>query len=142
MNEYFGKLNPQYWVETYYGELINKIDIFVEVEIETATKKNEPESKKVDYYNQLRNTFLSEIKAVEIDNLKQIKSNLHEIQQKIKSIDVNNTHAFIRCSEEIKSQLVFKRFCFLIQNKSQNLIYLVSTDFYVTEKEIEFLKTP
>jgi glycerophosphoryl diester phosphodiesterase len=138
----FGTFNPEFWAREYYENLTNKIDIFIETEIEKELQKSEAaDVKKIDYYNELRNEFLNEIQNVEAENLKQIKLDMNEIQHKLDAAAKMNSQQILnQCIGEIKVNIVFKKFCFLIKNIEKNHVCLISTDFYVTDDEIEYLK--
>jgi hypothetical protein len=138
----FGTFNPEFWAREYYENLTNKIDIFIETEIDKELhKSDEADMKKIDYYNELRNEFLNEIQSVEAENLKQIKLDRNEIQQKLDAAAKKNSQQILnQCIGEIKVSIVFRKFCFLIKNVEKNHVCLISTDFYVTEDEIEYLK--
>jgi hypothetical protein len=138
----FGTFNPEFWAREYYENLTNKIDIFIETEIDNELQKSETaDVKKIDYYNELRNEFLNEIQNVEAENLKQIKLDMNEIQHKLDAAAKMNSQQILnQCIGEIKVNIVFKKFCFLIKNIEKNHVCLISTDFYVTDDEIEYLK--
>ena len=134
--------SPEFWIKDYYERLINKIDIFIETELEKEIKNSKDSNpKKIDYFNQLRNDFLNEITQVEQDNFKQIKLNYKQIEAKLDSAKSKQNEILLsECIEEIKANDICKRHCFLINVLEENLIYLVSCDFYVTELEAEILK--
>lgn len=137
----FGKFNPEFWVREYYESLINKIDIFIEIEIDKELHANETDPKKVNYYNELRNDYLNEIKCIEAENVKQIKANIIEIHQRLEAATKSDgQNSLDQCVSQIKANIIFKKYCFLIKNIEKNLVCLISTDFYVTEDEIEYLK--
>ena len=134
--------NPDFWIKDYYDGLVNKIDIFTETEIgREMTLPSESASLKVDYYNRLRNDFLNEISVIEKANFKQIQLNTQQIQSMLQNaLRHADESVFEECMDEIKRSVICKAFCFLVNSTAENLVYLICTDFYVTEQEIFYLK--
>ena len=132
-------LNPEFWIRDYYDFIINRIDIYIETEIEKELRSNIGATSRFDYLNSLRDDFLSEIKSAENENLIDFYNNESLIDSLIKQYK-NDEYELEKCIEVIKEKVIFKKFCFLIKNAEKNLLYLVVTDIYFNEKDILYIK--
>lgn len=132
-------LNPEFWIRDYYDYIINRIDIYIETEIEKELRSNIAASGRIDYLNSLRDDFLREIKSAENENLIDYYKNESLIDSLIKQYK-NDEYELEKCIEVIKEKFLFKKFCFLIKNAEKNLLYLVVTDIYFNEKDILYIK--
>jgi len=148
MNSLSLSLNPIYWITKYYDELTNQIDIFVESEIskqytkianDNDAKKFKKDNSEKNYFDCIREEFLEEINQVKNSNFHEFRLNESTIKNKIdqmKNVDEELTGLI----ENLKSEYLFKKFCFIIKTIDPNLIYLVTTDVYLNSEEILYLK--
>lgn len=133
-------LNPKLWIVDYYSDLINKIDISTEKIIYRCRIS----SKIKDKLNSIRVRFIDEIKRVESCNLENYENNIEWYSSKLKNLNLkklNQSHDLIL---ELKREL-FKNYCFFIdardlpRNTSYLLGVLITTDWYVADKEVDIL---
>ena len=140
-------VNPEYWITKYYDDLVNEIDIFTENEIcINHSSVNENNSKRLrigdsrrDYFNCVRANFLSQINTIKNENLEQCRVHSDIIKQKIDGLRNIDTD-LEDCITHIKTEMLCKKFCFLIKKTDPNLMYLILTDVFFNAEEIKHLK--
>jgi len=133
--------NLKYSITEYHDLLINKLDIIIETEIDKVIRSEKENQVKLGYLNKLRDDFISEIKLIQKENLKEYELNSASIQSLLNKVEkTQGSQNEERLIEEIKKEFVFKKFCFLVLNAKKNLIYLVSCDVYFNPNEIEYFK--
>jgi hypothetical protein len=133
--------NLKYSIAEYHDQLINKLDIFIETEIDKVIRSEKENQVKLGYLNKLRDDYISEIKIIQKENLKEYKLNSASIQSLLNKVEkTQGSQNEERLIEEIKKEFVFKKFCFLLLNAKKNLVYLVSCDIYFNLNEIEYFK--
>jgi hypothetical protein len=133
--------NLKYSITEYHDLLINKLDIIIETEIDKVIRSEKENQVKLGYLNKLRDDFISEIKLIQKENLKEYELNSASIQFLLnKVVKTQGSQNEERLIEEIKKEFVFKKFCFLVLNAKKNLVYLVSCDVYFNLNEIEYFK--
>jgi hypothetical protein len=133
-------LNPKLWIVDYFSDLINKIDIATEKIIYRCRISN----KIKDKLNLIRVRFIDEIKRIESCNLENYEKNIEWYSFKLKNMNLkkfNQSHDLIL---ELKRKL-FKNYCFFIDARdlprktSYLLGVLITTDWYVADKEVDIL---
>ena len=131
----------KYLITLVFDKLINKIDIFIETQLKTLNEKSVSSNDKVvdflrskdNYFNLLRDVFINEIELVKKDSFKNAVESFEEYSGDIE---------IFLASSDIKDGFnIMKTFCFLVQQpENDEVIYLVKTDCYLSEKEIYSLK--
>ena len=131
----------KYLITLVFDKLINKIDIFIETQLKTLNEKPVSSNDKVvdfgpskdNYFNLLRDVFINEIELVKKDAFKNAVESCEEYSDDIERFLASN---------DIKDGFnILKTFCFLVQQpKNDEVIYLVKTDCFLSEKEIYSLK--
>jgi hypothetical protein len=133
--------NLKYSIAEYHDQVINKLDIFIETEIDKVIRSEKGNQVKLGYLNKLRDDYISEIKIIQKENLKEYELNSASIQSLLNKVEkTQGSQNEERLIEEIKKEFVFKKFCFLLLNAKKNLVYLVSCDVYFNLNEIEYFK--
>ncbi len=133
--------NLKYSITEYHDLLINKLDIIIETEIDKVIRSEKENQVKLGYLNKLRDDFISEIKLIQKENLKEYELNSASIQSLLNKVEkTQGSQNEERLIEEIKKEFVFKKFCFLVLNAKKNLVYLVLCDVYFNPNEIEYFK--
>lgn len=120
------------YIIQYFDDLINQIDINAEYQL-LAFSTVEHQNK----INTTRNGLINEINTIKKYNLDSL--NRHEIQENIK-------YDFI-IKDIQATRMLFKKFCFFINPETFNyfkdefndLGFLVVTDFYLSENEINYI---
>jgi len=135
--------NLKYSITEYYDQLINKLDIYIETEIENEIRSNKTKIVKLQYLNKLRDDFINEIELTKNENLKECELNSISIQTILDGIERKESSDGQNCEnliEKLKKEVIFKKFCFLIFNKQRNLVYLLSCHTYFNSNEIKYFE--
>lgn len=136
----------------HYDDLISEIDIYAESVLEkldesTASKSKKKQSEKEylkEYLNKVRFKALDTVKSFQSDNIAYYNENRDEIKSRISEIE-----STIDKIESIKSELLSKKFCFLLHlNKNVlinsniilEIVLIVLEGLYLSKNDIQFIR--
>lgn len=136
----------------HYDDLISEIDIYAESVLEkldesTASKSKKKQSEKEsikEYLNEVRFKALDTVKSLQSNNIAYYNENRDEIKSRISEIE-----STIDKIESIKSELLSKKFCFLLHlNKNElinsniilEIVLIVLEGLYLSKNDIQFIR--
>jgi hypothetical protein len=144
-----------YYLTVYFDKLVNQIDIVIETKLKALNEKilllsdlsAEIYISKCNYLNLVRDKFINEIECIKQEETKNVKENLSKLNPEIdKFVKFTKESAELFNPIEARDGIVFlKKNYFLIRklkNKfyENDRLYLLKTDCYLNEKEIESIK--
>ena len=144
-----------YYLTLYFDKLVNRIDIIIETKLKALNEKilllpdlsTDIYISKCNYLNLVRDKFINEIECFKQEATQCVKENLSKLNPEIdKFIEFTGQSAASLNPIEPRDGINFIGKTYFLIRKLKNkfdendMLYLLKTDCYLNEKEIESIK--